>query len=406
MYIKRDLEDKIISRLNDKEIIAILGPRQAGKTTMINNILNNLNDKKINRLSFDDIEILESFEKDIKNFIKSEIENYDIVFIDEVQYSKESGKKLKFIYDNYNIKIIISGSSASELSLQSLKYLVGRIFIYELFTFSFDEFLRYKNEKLYYIYLSGKYGDVYLNQINDYLFEYESYGGYPRVLLQKTDEEKKEVLKNIYNVYILREIKEIIDIKDNFKLNNLMKILSLNIGNVINYSDISSNLSIDVNELKELLTILEKTYIIKLIQPFYTNKIKEIIKSPKCYFFDLGFRNIILSSFDIKNRSDYGSLNENFIFANLIRKNYEVKYWRTKTKAEVDFILEKDSDLIPIEVKTSLNNNVLGKGYISFLDEYKTSQNYILSLNYFDFRIYNQFEIKFLPFVKFLIEVN
>ena len=127
MYIKRELESKIRRFLKRKEILAILGTRRCGKTTLMRKIFNELKNAKF--ISFDDQEILRIFKEDINLFIKTYVEDTDFLFIDEFQYAKEGGKQLKFIYDNHNIKIIISGSSAPELSVQSVKYLVGRIFI-------------------------------------------------------------------------------------------------------------------------------------------------------------------------------------------------------------------------------------------------------------------------------------
>ena len=158
LYIKRDIEDEINKYLNAREILTVVGSRQCGKTTLIDDILGNLEKKgkKISRVSFDNIKELQLFENDIDSFTGLYVKGYDFLFIDEVQYSKDSGKKLKYIYDNFKIKIFISGSSAAELSIQSLKYLVGRIFVFTLYPFSFKEFLRAKNQKLVPIYKSDR----------------------------------------------------------------------------------------------------------------------------------------------------------------------------------------------------------------------------------------------------------
>ena len=145
MYIERVLENKIKKYLKRKEIIAVIGARQCGKTTLMKHIFSSLKNSKF--ISFDDQKILQMFEQDIDFFIKSYVKGVDFLFIDEFQYSKEGGKKLKYIYDSHNTKIIISGSSAAELSIHSLKYLVGRIFIFTLFPLSFNEFLKYKNSR-------------------------------------------------------------------------------------------------------------------------------------------------------------------------------------------------------------------------------------------------------------------
>ena len=141
MYIRRQLEEKINKYLHTREIVAVIGPRQSGKTTLLKHIYNNL--KNAIFLDFEDRDILELFNEDIKSFIELYVKKYDYTFIDEFQYAKAGGEKLKYIYDNYKTKIIISGSSASELTIQSVKYLVGRIFIFNLYPCSFEEFLNY-----------------------------------------------------------------------------------------------------------------------------------------------------------------------------------------------------------------------------------------------------------------------
>ena len=135
--------------------------------------------------------------------------------------------------------------------------------------------------------------------------------------------------------------------------------------------------------------------------PFYTNKRVELVKSPKVYFFDLGFRNICLDNFS-KGRTDIGSMYENFIFSEMIKNNTNVKFWNTKSKAEVDFIIEKQNKIIPIEIKSTLNNTLITKSYHSFIDKYKIKEGYILSLNFEGKKETNDQKIIFLPFVKFL----
>lgn len=402
-YIKRDLEAELEKYMSFKEIIAVIGPRQAGKTTIINNILDKIKNKKINKISFENFKSLNLFEEDIDNFIKKEIDGYDIVFIDEVQYSKNSGQKLKYIYDTKNVKLIISGSSATELSIHSIKYLVGRIFIFELQTLSFGEFLRFKNERLYNIYLKNDYKKVILDEINSLILEYIKYGGYPRVVLMKEEKDKILVLENIFNTYMLKEISEILQFKENHLIEKLLKFLASQIGGVINYTDLSVKTGIEYRELKNNLNILEKTFITYYLLNFHTNKQTEIVKSPKIYFYDFGMRNIILNNFNIENSlGDVGKLYENFIVLELLKNKQKIKFWRTKTKAEVDLIVEKDGKLIPIEVKSKINSNIVEKSFRSFIEKYSPERGYILSLDYNDKRVVDLCEINFLSFASFL----
>jgi len=395
-YINRVLESEILKYLDDKEIIAIIGPRQSGKTTLVKHIISNIKNKKVKQISFDNIFDLELFENDIDGFIDLNVRNYDILFIDEIQYSKQSGKRLKYIYDNNDIKIFISGSSSIDISVESLKYLVGRIFVFTLYPFNFYEFLLAKDENLAEILKNGKIGDSLHTKLLKYLDEFIKFGGFPRVVLENSIEKKKTILQNIFQTYIMKEIKEIFSIKNDFKIFNLMKILSFQEGNLISYEELATHTEINRNVLKEYLNILEKAFIIKLVHSFYTNKRLEIIKSPKLYFLDSGLRNIV-NDFTLS-----GSIYENFVFTEMLKKGIELKYWRTKSKAEIDFVYEKRNELIPIEVKTKLTKPKITKSFYSFIKKYKPKLGYILSRDFEKLENVNNCKVIFSTFVKFL----
>lgn len=400
-YIERELEKEILKYVKTREIIAVVGARQSGKTTLVNEILNKIEKNKvIKRINFDDQKTLKLFENDIDSFVELYVKNVDILFIDEVHYSKDSGKKLKYIYDNFKIKIFISGSSSAEMSIHSLKYLVGRIFTFNLYPFSFKEFLRFKNEKLINIYEKGEYKKEITDELNKYLKEFIIYGGYPRVVISKDKIEKEKILENIFNIYLLKEIREILELSEDYHLIDLLKALSLQIGNVINYNEISQITGYSLYELKKYMNILEKTYVIKLIRPFFTNKRTEIVKNPKVYFIDTGFRNVAIDNFG-EERSDIGSLFENFIFSELIKKNKNVKFWNTKSNAEVDFILEENGKIIPIEIKSTIKKEKITKSFRSFLEKYNPKIGFILSKDFESKMEIDKRNIKFLPFVKY-----
>lgn len=401
VYIERDLEKEILEYLKSKEIIAVVGARQVGKTTLIDNILKKLEkQKRVNRVSFDNQKTLQLFEEDIDSFVELHVKKFDILFIDEVHYSKDSGKKLKYIYDNFNIKIFITGSSAVELSIQSLKYLVGRIFSFILYPFSFKEFLSAKNSKLIVLYESGQYKETILKELNKYLKEFILYGGYPKVVLTENKEEKKKVLESMFNTYLLKEIKEILDLSEDYHLINLLKALSLQTGNIISYNELSKLTGYHYYDLKKYLNILEKTYVCSLIKPFFTNKRVELVKNPKVYFFDTGFRNVCIDNFS-EERSDMGNLYENFIFSELIKKNNKVKFWNTKSNAEVDFVIEKQGKIIPIEIKAKINETKITKSFDSFIKKYEPNKGYFLSLDFEGKKLINKCNISFLPLLKF-----
>ena len=393
MYYKRDLELKIERYLESSEIIAIFGPRQVGKTTLLKEFYNRVENPVF--LTFEDIELKVLFEEDIKSFIALYIDPYEHIFIDEFQYAKMGGKHLKYIYDTTDKKIFISGSSAMELSINAVKYLVGRIFVFNLYSFSFGEFLRVKDENLYKLYSKADENiSVPLSKkIYGYLDEYITYGGYPRVILSQSNEEKKEVLKNLLSIYLLRDIKEIAKIADETKMYRLVKALSLQIGNVVVYSELSKLIGINTVQLKEYLSVFEKAFLTKTISPFFTNKQLEIVKNPEIFFFDMGLRNVIIKNFSaLEDRVDKGAMLENFVFRELVER--DVKYYRTKNGAEVDFIID---DAIPVEIKSNLTSIKISKSYHYFLANYKPKEGYVLNFNQIGSREFNATNIKFLP---------
>lgn len=369
MYIKRKIEYQINSYLNSPEIIAIVGPRQCGKTTLLKHIAQGLPDQTF--ISFEDIRILQMFEGDIDNFISLYVKGKKYLFIDEFQYSKKGGKKLKFIFDSEKIKVFISGSSSIDLTVHALKYLVGRILIFNLYQFDFEEFIECKNPKMIPLLKSGVVSESEHLKLVSFYEEYAIYGGYPRVVLSDNTEEKKEVLKNIFSTYFLREVKDILGLIDDYKLSRLIEHLAAITGNLIDYKNLSIVSEFTYKSLKKYINFLEKTFICHFIKPYFRNKTVEIVKNPKVFFCDNGLRNSIVNDFrGITNRSDGGALLENAVFQDLLRTGKNVKYWRTKKKQEVDFIVESENKaLFAFEVKLAFgshdtdNLNIFAKKY-------------------------------------------
>ncbi len=399
MYYKRELEEKIEQYLETPEIIAIFGPRQVGKTTLLRELYSRVDNPLF--LTFEDIELKILFEEDIKSFIALYIDPYEHIFIDEFQYAKMGGKHLKYIYDTTDKKIFISGSSAMELSINAIKYLAGRIFVFNLYSFSFGEFLSVKDANLYKLYkkADSSISNILSQKIAIYMEEYLTFGGYPRVVLSKNDEEKKEVLKNLLSIYLLRDIKEIAKIADETKMYKLLKALSLQIGNVVVYNELSTLIGVNAVHLKEYLSIFEKAFLVKAITPFFTNKRLEIVKNPEIFFLDMGLRNVIIKNFSaLEDRVDKGAMLENFIFRELVER--ELKYYRTKNGAEVDFIID---DSIPVEIKSNLTSMKISKSYYYFLENYSPKQGYVLNFNQVGVKEFNGVKVNFLP--HFMTEV-
>ena len=398
IYIPRFLEKEILKYLGKKEIIAIIGPRQCGKTTLLKNIFKNLVAKKKVFIDFEDREILELFVNDIKSFAELYAKENEFLFIDEFQYADEGGKNLKYLFDSYRTKIFISGSSATELSIQSIRHLVGRIFVFTLFPFSFDEFLSYKDKKLFEISKKKKLSNEIISKINSFYEEFLVYGGYPRVILSKDASEKETVLKNIYNIYLLKEIKGILGFKEDYKLTKLIHALALQVGGMANYDELSRTTGFHYKELIESINILNKTFITCESRPFYKNQRLELVKTPKLFFIDNGFRNMIIKNFQhVKDRTDLGALNENFVASELSKSGFELRYWRTKSNAEVDFVIKKNSEIVPIEIKSKASREIVTKSLHSFIDKYSPKEAFVLLSQLFSSKKENSTSIRFIP---------
>jgi len=173
------------------------------------------------------------------------------------------------------------------------------------------------------------------------------------------EEEKKEVLKNIYNTYFLREVRDILGLIDDYKLEKLIKALALQIGNLIEYNELGKISEFSYPTLKKYLNFLEKTFICSLVKPYYKNKRTEIVKNPKVYFFDSGLRNVIINDFrKFEDRVDKGQLLENAVFMQLVKGGYEFNFWRDKKKNEMDFILQlSNQKKLALEVKSTFKNS-------------------------------------------------
>ncbi|MEW6456493.1 MAG: ATP-binding protein [Acidobacteriota bacterium] len=410
IYIKRNLEEKIKKYLETREIIAIVGPRQSGKTTLMKQIFLTLPSPSV-FLDFEDRETLSLFQQDIKTFAKMYVGGKKFIFIDEFQYAENGGKLLKYLYDHSPAKFLISGSSSIDITVKTVKYLTGRIFVFELLPLNFDEFLHYKNDEIYrnfYLPLKEnvrvgklereKLPDEIHKKIMEFYEEFVLWGGYPRVHISEDSEEREMVLQNIINTYLLRDIRGLLQLSTEYNLQRLIKSLAFQISNLIQYNELSQTSDLPHISLKKHLKILEQTYITIFSYPFYTNKRLELVKNPKIYFLDTGLRNSLIKDFKpLSSRTDKGFLVENVIATEIYKNGSPLHFWRTKSKAEVDFIIEKGKERISIEVKSSIKTKA-GKSLISFIDKYSPERIFVLYPGNVNKIIYNKKEIYFLPY--------
>ena len=362
MYVRRDIRSKFDKISNSYNMVAVVGARQAGKTTFLKKQIENKNSSYI---LFDDPDARSLFEDDIKKFEKQFISSYNISVLDEVQYCKDAGRKLKYLVDS-DYKLWITSSSEIILSKEILSFLVGRVSIIKLFPFSFKEFLSAKKQK--------EFNTKILERM---IWEHATYGGYPKAVLTEDIDIKKTILSDLYDTMLLKDVARTFSIEDIRSLEEFSKYLAFSIGDIISYDKISSSLDMSFQTVKKYLDAMEKSYLIYRVHPFFRNKKKEIVKQPKLYFVDTGLRNIISKNFNVKLE---GKLFENYVLTELLKIGFLPKYWRTKTKTEVDFIIEKENKIIPIEVKTQSEIGKIERGLRSFIGIYNPKKAIILFL--------------------------
>lgn len=418
-YIHRLLLDKLKKGFGNNRIIIIIGSRQVGKTTLMNMYKTDVprdyacfyfNLEDINNLNIcQSIDDLKSYLEDNGINIKRD---RTFLIIDEFQYVKNATKLFKIIYDLYpKVKILASGSSSIEIQKHLKESLAGRKRVYHLYPLSFEEFVRFRNEEEY-----GRYGKLDFEKASsglvemycrNYLKNYLLFGSYPKVALLSNKEEKIEELQDIYNSYIQKDVKSLIKGEEISAYNNLLKILSSQIGNLLNVSELSNTLKISRRQIVKYLDVLEQTFIIKLITPFSSNKRTEISKMPKLYVLDSGIVNFSLGNFgEMDYRSNLGSFVENFIFCEIIKYkpiHYQLYFWRTKLGTEIDFILEGNDELIPVEVKwKKVNKITVPKSFISFFKIHKNVRKAIVVTREISHKIrYQDKDIYFSPAVLF-----
>lgn len=359
--IKRKLLDLLREHVPETEITLITGPRQAGKTFLMNLLKKEL-DGRGEKTLFLNLDIESDkiyFSSQTRLIQKIELEigkKKGYVFIDEIQRKENAGLFLKGLADmNLPYKFIVSGSGTIGIKDQIPESLVGRKRLFKLGTLSFEEFVDYKTGEKYTDRL-GDFFEIEGDKTQYLLLEYLNYGGYPRVVLAETTEEKRLQIDEIYTSYIERDISSLLKVEKPDAYRNLVKILASQIGQLINYSELSNTIGIAAPTLKNYLHYGEDTFIFQRLSPYATNVRKEITKSPVLYFFDLGLRNYCLGQFgQLRTPVDLGHVFENFVF-NLLMDKLKVTgctlhYWRSKDQAEVDFVIQGGKQLIPVEVK-------------------------------------------------------
>jgi predicted AAA+ superfamily ATPase len=334
--INRKIETKIEQYLksDDNKILFIWGPRRSGKTTILNKISKEYD---IRIFNFDFIDDRELF-KPSREALEKIVNTTQIILIDEVQNCPEATTALKLLHDEYKVKIIATGSSELRQTTNDFDTLAGRFLEYYCLPLSFDEVIDYLNPN-----------ELDLPRYaNTQLHKQLIYGSYPEVYLsEKNEDSKQDLLNNIINTYVLKDVVSIYNLKDLKLAKEILTKISLQLGSEVSLREIATSLQANVTTVSNYIEIFVKNYILISLPSFKTNARRAVSENKKYYFYDLGIRNALIKDFrELELRQDKGAVFENYILSEIekIKKyvdyNFSTYFYREYHGKEVDLVIE------------------------------------------------------------------
>ncbi|MCH9630160.1 MAG: hypothetical protein S4CHLAM37_01540 [Chlamydiia bacterium] len=330
--IARELEKKLKEYIGYFSVVGVTGPRQSGKSTLIKSLL-----KDYTYITFDKKSNVDLFYDDPEKFMRI---HHNKVIFDEVQKAPEIFDHIKLAVDEDRSttgKFVLTGSSQFTFSKNISESLAGRIGSLVLLPYEYSELpAKHREESVF----KGAFPELVLK--NYALFD-DWYASYIETYIEKD-------LRSIANVGDLRDFQK------------LIQLLATNTAQILNYTTYSKHIGVDVKTIKRWVSILEASYIIFLLPPFYDNLGKRVIKSPKIYFYDVGLVSHLcgITSQDVFEKGPlYGAIFENYLVAELLKKQIHRKthkklyYFRTSAGQEIDLIIDHKQRKDLIEIKTS-----------------------------------------------------
>lgn len=330
--------------LKPNQVLAIFGPRQVGKTTLLNQFLAQTK-LKYKLDSGDNIRTQHLLQSQDFDKILSYAQGYDLIAIDEAQQIPNIGMALKIMVDHIpNLSIIATGSSSFNLAQSIGEPLTGRKVTLTLYPIAQIELLKQYNAY----------------ELREKLEEFLIFGSYPKVICTSTHEEKISILTELVDAYLFKDLLSLEHIKKSETLLNLVKLLAFQIGQLVSHNELATQLHISTKTVAHYLDLLQKSFVILKLGGFSHNLRNEITSKHKYYFFDLGIRNAVIAHFNsLDVRNDTGQLWENFLFIERLKQTsyqgfYGKRYfWRTHEGQEIDFIEEIEDTLKAFEAKWS-----------------------------------------------------
>jgi len=372
-FLPRLIQPQIEERLFKKKVIIIYGARQVGKTTLVKRIFDKYNDKKL-YLNCELLSVQRGLSISEAEKLKSYLGENKLIILDEAQKIANIGSILKILIDTYpNIQIIATGSSSFDLANKINEPLTGRTHTFILYPFSISE-IKQRNSRF---------------EIEAKLENILRFGFYPEVFFLSEDDARSR-LDEISSNYLYKDILSFEGVKKSSIIVNLLQLLALQLGNEVSYSEIAKQLGVSRLTVQKYLDLLEQSFVIFTLKSFSRNLRKEISKSVKIYFYDLGIRNSLIQNFNqLEIRNDRDALWENFCIMERIKHNSNNRifanyyFWRTYTQKEIDYIEEKDGKLFAFEFKWNADKKKIPQ---EFLNTYSDSEFETINReNYWDF---------------------
>ena len=342
MVIKRLLQEKISKRITPGKVVIIYGARRVGKTVLLRELVNSFEGKTL---------ILNGEDYDVQSMLANRsVANYrhlfngvELVAIDEAQNIPNIGSVLKLMVDEIDgLSVIASGSSSFDLLNKTGEPLVGRSVKFQLTPLSCKEISSVETPF----------------EMSQNLEQRMLYGMYPEVVTMSSNDMRIEYLREIVDSYLLKDILAVDGIKNASKMQNLLRLIALQVGSEVSYDELGTQLGMSKNTVERYLDLLSKVFVVYRVGAFARNIRKEVCKAGKWYFYDNGVRNAILNNFSpLAVRNDVGHLWENYFLSE--RRKYihnnlkyiEQYFWRTYDKQELDLVEECDGNLLAMEIK-------------------------------------------------------
>ena len=340
--IERLLRDLIEKRLYRNKAIIVVGPRQVGKTTLLRMLVSDTQ-RKVLMWNCDEPDVRRRLSEPTSTELRAEIGDADLILIDEAQRVKNIGITLKLIIDNFPEKqLVVTGSSAIELSNSINEPLTGRKYEYAMYPFSAEE-------------LINEFGAQDERRM---LERRLVYGSYPEVVNNAGEE--REVLTDLVGSYLYKDIFSFQDVRKPEVIEQLLQALALQVGSEVSFNELGRLLGLNSVTVQRYIDLLEKSFVVFHLRSFSRNVRSELKKSCKIYFWDNGVRNAIIGDFkSLGLRLDVGALWENYVISERLKHNaynsfYGKSYfWRTQLQQEVDYVEDIDGVLHAYEFKWS-----------------------------------------------------